>query len=265
MRSRGRGTVAPKKPIKAKGRLPAPRVAPRRVRRPIHRRRGPQILAGLILVTLVGLGINEFLDSRQAAETKRAERRSVRQFDNNLTILLGPVETAVPEMSSFPGQMASGQIDPAAFTAKTEEWLKALRAMTAGLAEEEPPKTLLESRALFHTGATLYIDVAKMLQFGASSEPSVRDAQFSQARHVMNRAASVMGLGKRELEIGKRRYGLGDPTNQRLFIEQPIPLLQEEVPPPAPAAPEDSSPLDVPQGGQPIPVPSRPPDGPPNP
>jgi hypothetical protein len=234
----GKKKVEPtRRPVKARGSLPAPRVAPRRIRLPIYKRRPVQIVAIIALLIVGFLVFQQVRKSRAEAAEKRQERRAIRRFDSGIRLLETPISKARQEMSSTPEQFKTGQIDANAFRAKTDEWLKTFRDATKALAERETPPALLDARAYLHHGATLYIDGAKAFQTASiAGDAALRDRLLTEATNMTDHASKVFGLGKRALIKEKRRVGLSDPEAQ-LLLDQPIPLPAEEAPPPQPQPP----------------------------
>lgn len=228
-------TEPTRRPVKARGALPAPRVAPRRVRVPVHRRRPVQVVALLLVLILAGITFQQVSNARDESAARAAEKRAVRRFDTSVKVLESPITKAVGEMSQFPEQFRTGATDATTFRAKTDEWLKTFRETAASLAEKTVDESLEESRALFHSGTVLFIDAAKVFQAAAGeTDVSQRDNLLNEGRNLTDHAGKIFGLGKRSLIIEKTRVGIPDDEKAQ-FVDQPIPLPQEDVPPqPAP-------------------------------
>ena len=229
-----------RRPVKARGSLPAPRVAPRRVRLPIYKRRPVQIVGGVVLLILLLIGFLQFRKAQQRAEARRNEKSAVRRFDSSIKLIETSIQTPRSEMSTVPEQFNGGQMDANAFKAKTDEWLKALRDASKKLSEKDPPSGLEETRALLYQGVIGYIDATKTFQIAAAAEGELRKKGVDEGRNLTDHAAKLFGLGKRELIKQKKRVGLQDP-DARLFLDQPIPLPAEEVSP-RPQVPEGGAP-----------------------
>jgi hypothetical protein len=233
-------TEVARRPVKARGSLPAPKVAPRRVRLPLYKRRPVQIAAGVVLLVLLLIGFLQFRKAGQRAEAKRNEKSAVRRFDSSIKLIENTVTTPGSEMSTIPEQFNGGQIDATAFKTKTDEWLKAFRDASKKLSERDAPPGLEETRALLYQGVVGYIDAVKVFQIAAAADGELRKKGIDEGRNLTDHAAKLFGLGKRELIKQKKRVGLQDP-NERLFLDQPIPLPAEEVSP-QPQVPEGGPP-----------------------
>src|SRR5918992_140179 len=110
-----------RKPVKARGALPAPKVAPRRVRLPIYKRRPIQIIA-LILLLIIGIIVfQQVRKARAEAAEKRQERRAIRRFDSGVRLLETTITRARSEMSTVTEQFKTGQMNSDAFKTKTDE------------------------------------------------------------------------------------------------------------------------------------------------
>lgn len=226
-------TEPTRRPVKARGALPAPRVAPRRVRVPVHRRRPVQIVAILLILVIAGVTFQQVSQARDEAAERAAKKSAVRGFVNSFRAKVEtPVNKVVGEMSQVPEQFRSGSTDAASFKTKTDEWLKALRDAATSLAEKEVQPSLEETRALFHHGAILFIDAVKVYQSAAvQTDVGQRDALLDEGRNLTDHAGKVFGLGIRALIIEQTRAGLSVPeTDKAQFVDRPIPLPQEEVP-----------------------------------
>lgn len=239
-----------RRPAKAKGALPAPRVAPRRVRVPLHRRRPVQVIAILLVLTLAGVVFLQFSRAREETAERNAEKRAIRRFDSSVKLIETSLSKAIGEMSQIPEQFRSGATDAATFKAKTDEWVKTFRDAANSLAEKTVDDSLEEARALFHHGAIYYVDAVKLYQTASGeADAAQRNALLDQGRNLTDHAGKVMGLGKRALIIEKTRVGIPDEEKQQ-YVDLPIPLPQEDVPaqPPPPPGLEGQPPPVIPAG-----------------
>jgi hypothetical protein len=229
-----------RRPARLKGALPSPRMAPRRVRIRWYRRRRVQVLSGILLVALVALAVQQVLAARERAADTEALRRDIRSLERSLSVLEAPLQQALQEIDQTPGQLQTGEIQPDAFRAKTDEWLKAFRDLSQGLSERDVKPELEDARVQLVQGATVFIDGIKTLQLAAAiGDPAARDQALAQGRNVFAHAAGVYGMGKRTLEKEKVRLGMVGEL-ERESLEAPPPLPQEEVPPAAPVEPSPS-------------------------
>lgn len=226
-----------RKPIKAKGVLPAPRVSPARVHVAWHKRRSVQVVLVLVGVVTIGLAAWQFMRARSRAEEGAAKRREVRQFERSLTVAEGNLNKVLTEMTSIPDQFKSGQVSGADLKAKTEEWLKSLRELDGTLRTRQTPQRLLDARASLLQGVVVYIDAAKVFQLAAdSTDASVRDRAVAQGRNLVMHGASVYQVGQLALAREKVRVGLVNEEEAQNVEGQEIPLPEEEAPQPEPTA-----------------------------
>lgn len=247
--AKGKKTPA-RRPVKARGSLPAPRVAPTRRPRVVwYRRRRIQIAGGVFLVGLVALGVWLFLDARAEA---REARRAVERFDRAVSAMVASASDALGEMSSAPEEFRTGSLPADEFLKRTEAWLTALRQVDSRLRARAVPGSLTESRALLVQGIVLFIDAAKSFQAAAKlTDAPLRDDAIGQGRNVALHAAAVFAMGRRELLKAKQEIGLPISEAERPLLQQEIQLPTEEAPPPPP-------PGELPPGGLP---PGLPPGG----
>ncbi|MGH2813419.1 MAG: hypothetical protein ACRDI1_12030 [Actinomycetota bacterium] len=233
-----RESAPARRPVKARGALQAPKVAPRRTRIPVYRRRGVQIVAVAVLTGLLALGVLQILDARERGDQRREELRAVGRFDRSLTLIDAPTQTALTEMLQVSVQFRNGEIGAETFLENVREWIRALRESSQSLAAQETPPDLQEVRALYYNSTLLILDAAKTFRVAASvTDSELRASTIGQARSLMVHAASVRGLAQRGLEKVKSELGLSEEFDERLFVDTPIPLPSENAEPPAPAPP----------------------------
>lgn len=234
--ARRKTTSEGKRPIKARGAAPAPKVAPRRVRVVWYRRRPVQVGGALLVLGVLGLALFMFLQYREGVEARRREQRAIRQFDRSISVLALSLQKTEQEMSTEPQRFKSGELGAEDFKKKTEEWKKAFTDLSAELREQSVPRNLEESRALLVEGAVLYLDAVKVFEIAATTgDPTIRDQSLQQGLNIANHAGFSLGMGRRLLEKEKKSAGIA--SEGASFLDQPIPLPEEEVvpqpPPPA--------------------------------
>lgn len=238
--ARKRRAVETRRPVKARGTLPAPRVAPRRTRVAWYRRRQVQIVGALVLLGAIALGVQQFSRFRERAEQLRSQRRDVEQFERSLSVLTLSIQTTDQEMASEPARLRSGELSAENFKTKTDQWIAAFKKLGDELRGKDVPSGLEEARALFVQGAVLYLDAVKVFQLAAAqTDPVLRDQGLQDAVNIAGHAGFAFGMGSRSLEEEKARLGIGEEGRSRQLLDQPIPLPEEEVI--SPAAPPAGS------------------------
>lgn len=226
-----------RRPVKAKGTLPAPRVAPARAYRPIHRRPGVLIAAGIVLAALVGVAIWQTVAWRQRARGREELAAAIRRFDRAVALLQAPVRDVLVQMTSSPDGLASGQVSADDFRAQTEKWTTELRRLADELRTRSVPTELDEARSMMIQGAALYLDAAKVLALAASAEDAaLRDQVLAEGRNVLYHADFVWGNGQRTLQQIKRDLGLAR-EGETPLLDTPRQEPQEEAPPASGQAP----------------------------
>lgn len=233
-----------RKPIKARGALPVPRQAPKRSFVPWYRRRGNQVIGGIVALALVGLGIKMGLDIKDRSETKKQNIAAVRRFENKLQLLQSPMQDIFTAMNQAPKEFLDGKLSPEDFKEQTETWLTEMRKLDSGLRQREIPPNqvaLIEARALLVRGTVVYIDGIKSYQLASTlTDPAARQQAVALGNNTIAHGTSVFGMGQRAIEDLKKRYGLVKDD-----ILGPVDLPPEEAPP---APPEGAG---APPGGLP--------------
>jgi hypothetical protein len=226
-----------RKPIKAKGALPAPKVAPRRKTRVVFTRRRMNqalvALGALVVLALGGLGVKLILDARHQANQRASETSAVRKFDQKFTALISKAGQSLSDMNSAPEEFRSGKIAGADFKKKTDEWVLAIKEFDKGLRSVSIPtkqSQLTETRALFVNGVVGFLDAAKIFGLAATTtDPASRTAALDQGKTLLSHGGSVFGLGQRALNDLKQKYGL--PTTGQTGQAGQIVLPEEEISP----------------------------------
>lgn len=238
-------SASQKRPVKARGTIPAPRTAPKRNFVPIHRRRPVQAAAALVTILLIALIVWRVLDAR--AEDRRKER-AIERFDNSVITLFTGINDTVEAMSSDPAQYGAGLLAPDDFRPRTEEWVENIREVNVSLRAREVPSELATAKALSVNAALIYLDAAKSFRLAAKlGEGEARVEAIGHGENLMAHAQSLLGLYQRE--IGRIKVELGMITPAEAGLDQEIQLPPEE----------QTFPPDIGQqpGGAPIPVPGE--------
>lgn len=237
MASKRRAASEGKRPIKARGAAPAPKVAPRRVSVVWYRKRSVQIVGALGVLAVLGVAVLLFFQWRRGVEERRREQRAIRQFDRSISVLAVSLQKTEQEMSTEPQRFKSGELSQEDFKKKTEEWQNAFTDLSTELRQKTVPDKLEESRALLVEGAVLYLDAVKVFQTAAAiQDQALRDQALQQGTNIANHAGFSLGMGRRSLEREKRLAGIA--SEGASFLDQPIPLPEEEVVPQPPVPPQ---------------------------
>jgi hypothetical protein len=215
---------AQRKPVKARGSLPAPRTAPKRNFVPIHRRRPIQIAAGVVILALIGLVIWRALDARGDVEQ---ERRAIRRFENSANLLFNGLSQTVNDMSSQPTQLGAGITPPDQFQAAADAWIKELREVNVSLREKKIPSELHEARSLSVHSVLFFLDAAKSFKLAAQvPEGETRVAAIANGENLMVHAQSLITLFQREMNRVKLEVGMVSESESGL--DKPLELPPEE-------------------------------------
>lgn len=237
----------PRKPLKVKGALPAPKVAPRREAVAWYKQRRFQV-AGAVLVLAAGLlAVRVGKDLIAQRKAREQDRRTVQQFERTLQKLNAPLQDVFQSLSQVPGQFLSGKLSAADYRARTEQWLMAFRKLNDGIRRAGAPKRLTglyEARALFVQGTVIYVDAAKSFAAAAAvPDAAEREKLVTLGNNMLIHGAAVTGMGERRVVQVKNDFQLNDPPARPPAVvlpqEQapPVPALPSSVAPPAPASP----------------------------
>ncbi|HVE75903.1 MAG TPA: hypothetical protein VND22_03945 [Actinomycetota bacterium] len=243
----------PRKPVKARGALPTPRVAPRRRPRVVwYRRRWTQVLAALVLVGMIAGTASVALAARKRGEERKDQLEEINKFDRAAQLLQSPLQPVVQSMNEAPQSFQIGLMTAEDFQAQTDTWIAEFRKLDQGLRKRKIPagmRGLEEARASMVQGTVIYIDAAKQFKVAALiPDQTGRDLALQNGNALISHATAVYGMGQRTLAKEKQRLGAKLPEGQENPLTGPIPLPEENPPPPPP--PEFPAP---PEGAQPIP------------
>ncbi|MDQ4149940.1 MAG: hypothetical protein M3164_08150 [Actinomycetota bacterium] len=242
----------PRKRVKARGSLPAPKVAPTREVKPWYRRRGYQVIAVALVLLLVALGVNLWLNQRAQAEARQRDIRAIRQFERKLELLQGSMTNLFGPISEVPASFLAGTLPPDQYRAQAEGWEEQFTQLYTSLRSGPLGSgldLLEEARALYVQGTAIFVDAAKLYALAARlPDPADRQQAVVNARTLISHGSAVLDTGARQLQKLRIRYDLTtDPADERL---SPVHLPELEVAPiPAsPAEPAPTSPSPAPGG-----------------
>ncbi|HVL51747.1 MAG TPA: hypothetical protein VM754_09655 [Actinomycetota bacterium] len=257
---------APRKPVKARGSLPSPRVAPERDTTPWYKKTKFRILIGLLALIVLAVVINIVLDARERGADRRRDARAIGQFERRVQDLNLNIEPVYEGLGQSPGAFLAGELPQSEFRAQAEGWVQNFRDLNQGMRNLEVPfhlEGLQEAKASYVQATTIYVDAAKIFLLAADiADLEAREEAAVLARNTFLHGVAVYGMGDRSLTRIKNEYDLNDPEAQLPAPSLPEEEVQVQPPPPAqdPAAvqpPEAEEPATVePQGPQePAPAP----------
>ncbi|MGQ0680591.1 MAG: hypothetical protein ACT4OM_13230 [Actinomycetota bacterium] len=230
-----------RKPVKARGALPAPVTAPKRVYLPWYRRLKVQVGASLALIFLLVLAYSLISNFREGRESRRLEVRAIEQFERRISLLNAPLEAVFQQIQAGPAALQSGALPADQFAAQANSWVEEFRKLFGGIKEADVRPgldALAEAKGLYVQGAVIYIDAAKLFSQAATLGAAERDFQLALANNLLNHGAAVATTGERRFQALKNEYGLNDPP----AILPEVILPEEDAPPPI--APEVAPPAD---------------------
>jgi hypothetical protein len=233
--ARAKKSPPTRRPAKAKGTLPAPRVAPSRIRLPWHRRTDVRIVAGIVAAVLIAVGVWQFFQYRKRSEERRDVRRQVQQFDRALVLLVTPLSEALQPMNTVPDQVKSGEVSAADFKTQSDAWLASFRKLDQGIRKRQVPSRLEDAKNFMVGGSSLYIEAIKVLQIASlTGDATARNEAIDRGKALVQHANFVFRNGQRELQIQKRLVGLAEDSSRA--FEQPVAPPEGEPASPSPAA-----------------------------
>ncbi len=249
----------PRKTVKARGSLPAPRVAPQRDTTPWHRKTKFRVLMAVVGLLVLALAVKLVLDARQRADDRRADVRAIEQFERKVQDLNLETQPVYQSIGQGAGAFLAGTLPAAEFRTQAEGWVQSFRDLNRGIRDIPVPtdlERLQEAKASYVQATTIYIDAAKMFVAAADiSDPAARERATVLARNTLIHGSSVSGMGDRAMTRLKNEYGVNDPP-----AELPVADLPEEEisvpPPPPPGAAEQPGTVAPPPESVPSPAPA---------
>lgn len=243
----------PRKTIRARGAIPAPVVAPKRVLIPWYKKRGSQAGLAFLALLLVLFLVNVISDLSDSREKKRLEVRAVEQFERKVALLNAPLGAVFQSLKPATDALKAGTLPPEEYKKLAKGWVEEFRKLYTGIKGTKVPadlEGLLEAKALYAQGSLLLVDAAKILAQASGPE---RDAAFTLAQNLLSHAGAVTTMGEREFQRLKNELELNDPTvdlPEALIPEEeaPVPPAAPPVPPPDPAAPPAATGPVAPEG-----------------
>jgi hypothetical protein len=224
-----------RKPVKARGALPAPVTAPKRVEVTWYKRRQFQVAIVFGAIFLAVLAFNVIRDLREGSREEKLQVRSIQQFERKLQLLNAPLTEVYQSLQTSTEQFVAGTVAAEEYRRQADGWVEEFRKLYVGIKETEVRAgldSLLEAKALFTQGAVVLLDGAKIFQQASSTEGPAREASISLGRNLLAHGGAIIGMGERRIQEAKNDFDLNDPP-----AELPEPVIpEEEAPVPAPTA-----------------------------
>lgn len=229
---------APRKPVKARGSLPAPKVAPTRDTTPWFRKPKWMVPMALLALMVAAVSVKLVLDARDRGAQRERDVRLIGQFERRVIDLNLENRTIYEELGQAPGIFLAGGLSTEEFRALAEGWVDSFRQLNLGIRNLEVPDSLtdlLQAKAHYVQATTIYVDAAKVFLLAAGiSDPDERESTTVLARNLFLHGAAVYGMGDRDLIKLKNDYDLNDPA-----VDVPAPQMPDEEIPLPPAALEE--------------------------
>jgi hypothetical protein len=240
-------TAPARRPVKARGTIPVPKVGHRPVRLPWYRNRQLQVIGGLIVLVVLGVAASQVVAWRHRVHEREADRKAVKAFNDRITAIQGQIIEPLNGIQAVPEQFRNGQIKADAYKDAAGKWLATFQRMASDLRSLRPPAELGPTRAHFEEAAVLFVDATRTYQLAAqTSEAPVRDEAILLAAREMNHAETMYTNALKELDAVKKRVGLPagtQPSEPELPQEDVTPPTgQSSAPAPSAPAPGPTSP-----------------------
>lgn len=216
--------------MKARGALPAPVVAPRRVNLPWYKRRNVQLGIAFGVIFLGVFLFNLVKDLREGSDEKKLQVRSIEQFERRLQLLNAPLAAVYQALQTSPDQFLAGSLSLDDYRTQAEGWVEEFRKLYTGIREaevREDLEPLVEAKALFSQGSVVLLDAAKAYLQAASVEGAPRQELIDLGRNLLSHGGAVVNMGEIQIQRVKNEFDLNDPP-----AELPAPVIPEEAPPP---------------------------------
>jgi hypothetical protein len=199
----------PRRPVKAKGTIPTPRVGHRAARKPWYKHRQIQLIGGLVALVVIGLAATQVVAWRHRVSERNADRRAVKTFDDKIQALQGDLIEPLNGIQAVPDQFQNGQIKADDYKAAAQKWLATFQRTATELRSLSPPAELTATRAHFVESAVIFVDAVRTFQLAAqTTEPAVRDEAILLAKRETNHAETIYTNALKELAKEKKRVGL---------------------------------------------------------
>lgn len=230
-----------RKPVKARGALPSPRVAPHRDTTPWHGKTAVRIVMALVALALIAFIVKSIMDARERAADRRQEARAVEQFERRVLDLNQKTSAIYEQLGQVPGAFLAGALPVEEYRKAAEGWVTSFRELNQGirnLETPEQPEGLADAKAHYVQGTVIYLDAAKVFVSAAAiADPAEREKATVLARNLFLHGTSVYAEGDRSITEMKNDFELNDPPSPVPPANLPEEEVQLPPPPAAPAAP----------------------------
>lgn len=254
----------PRKPVKAKGALPAPVTAPEREDVVWYKQPRNLAIMGAALLFLIVFGVKTGMDLAEASEQREQRIRTVEQFQRRLQLLNADLGPVYEELNQSPGAYLAGALSTEEFQQQANRWVEAFRDLYQGIENTEVPQDmdrLIEAKGLFVQSALVFVDAAKTFALApAIPDEEQREDALVLARNEFLHGSAILSMAERRFVAAQNELGLNDPEAELPAVQ--FPSEEEPVLPPSPtpgpgAAPQPApSPAIGPQEAGPIPSPT---------
>lgn len=185
-------TTPSRPPVRSKTALPAPKVAPKRIRIPWHQRRPIQVVLGIVVLGLLAIAVSVGLSTWHHHQATLRAKKGIQTFDTQYQAELTPLSNFFTQVNNSPGQYAAGLMTQATFATQTAQWLATFEALRNQLSSASPPRPIQGARGLLMQGADIFIDGVKALQLaGTVTDPKLRQTLIDQGRNIIFHGTSV--------------------------------------------------------------------------
>src|SRR5260370_29968198 len=129
-------------PVRSKTALPAPRVAPKRIRGPWHRRRPVQVVLALIVLGFLVLAVTQAFSTWDHHQATMKAKKGVKAFDSAYQTDLSPLSNFFTQVNNSPQQYLGGVMSQATYATQTAQWLATFEPLRKHLSPASPPTPL---------------------------------------------------------------------------------------------------------------------------
>ncbi len=224
-------------PVRSKTALPAPRVAPKRIRVPWHQRRPVQVVIAVIVLGLLVLVVTQGLSTWHHHQATMKAKKGVKAFDAAYQTELTPLSNFFTQVNNSPQQYVGGVMSQATYATQTAQWLATFQALRKQLSDAGPPRAIQGARGLLVQATDIFIDGVKELQLaGTVSDPKLRQTLVDQGRSVIFHGTSVFKNAQiEEAKVVKSFHlTIGAPASALLQLPDAPPENAPPAPSPTP-------------------------------
>lgn len=237
----------PRKPVKAKGALPAPVTAPERVEVVWYKQRKNQAIIAVVLLLVLAFAVKTGIDLAERADVRDRQVRALEQFERRVQLLNSELPETFQQISASPGAYLAGSLSQEEFQQQTDAWVETLRDYHQGLNNTEVPEdmpALKEAQGLYAQSSLIFVDAAKTFGLAPSiDDPQRREDTLVLARNEFLHGSAVLAMAERRFVDARNILGLNDP--EAVLPQVQFPEEEQPIPPPADEPGAEVSPLPV--------------------